>query len=196
MGEYASRMVNGKIEQVCKVGTCDDWRYVRRCEAERLSIGDMRQGTNMDSALAEPSILYRFPFPDEDLPFGHFEGYDLSAINQRSMFRALSLRVSETALRSMDHRHISERLKNGDWPGAGVNVAVPCPWSARFDALQLAHSPLTPLATLYGERYADGIGRTIFACGFCEAPFSLDEAELATVDAIDPKIQSRLRARP
>jgi hypothetical protein len=102
MGEYATRRVRVTkenpygYEQVCKVGTCDDWRYVRRSEAERLALTDAGGGTNIPHTLNEPSILYRFPFPWEDK-----EEHDLAAINNRSMFytRTFSLAYGPEGVR-------------------------------------------------------------------------------------------------
>ena len=63
------------------------------------------------------------------------------------------------------------------------NVAVPCPAKpGALDKAGLKHSPLcgSPVH-VHGERVRDGERRTIYACGYCSALFSLDADETEKV---------------
>ncbi len=181
MGEFATIEVpkskrNPKgIDHLCKLGTCDDWRYVRRQEAEHLAKRDAGAGTDMDRFLRDSGTLYRFPWPDEDRHL-----HDISHINGRSLFRNWVMELPDElagVLEGLEHKKICASIGPEDWHGYHVNVFVPCPLSA--DAGLVAPTGQPKIASIYGERYdAEGNGRTIFRCGFCEKPFSMSPEEV------------------
>jgi hypothetical protein len=183
MGEYHTiRTAEGGYDQLCKLGTMDDWRYVRRTEVEALTGVDAGRSTNLPHALKDPSILYRFPWPDEDAYAG-----DLAHINQRDMFRTFTLPVPQEWLAGLEHtaRWVSMGAANGGGT-YNVNIAVPCPLSAAFTSQGLKNSGATPILQIVGERTdRQGHTRTIFGCGYCERLYAFPATpELARVQAI------------
>ncbi|MEA3203307.1 MAG: hypothetical protein QOI63_982 [Thermoplasmata archaeon] len=148
-----------------KLGTQDDWRYVRLDEVRR----DLRHATNpetLQDGLKDPSTLYRFPWPDEDHDDRH-------AIQRRSMFRTDYLLIPPDLAHIFGSFHHTGTCPNGSGKGP----------------------PLDCLATIYGERVnADG-ARTIFRCGYCAAPFSMAPDDVARLQAKDPSlVRQRLKA--
>lgn len=178
MGEYARK----RGEELCKLGTADDWRYVRRSEATRFARG-CDNSAEIRAMMQDPQILYRFPFPNEDAT-----EHDLSAINQRDMTAgAFALYVPLGVLCRVEHGHICHSMQ-APMGGHQLNVFHPCPFDGdrmekALESGVLSTSPMSrPFAVIAGERYdANGNARTIFECGYCRAPFSLPADELAEV---------------
>jgi hypothetical protein len=169
MGEYATtRRPDGTIDTLCKVGTCDDWRYVRRAEAERLAVGDAGQGTDFPTALAEAGILYRFPWPWED---GEEHAVDLIA--KRDMFKTYTFALPGAGFMAdfIDHEDYVVHKDAG-------TLVMACPLSPAFLAAGLNTRDVPAIVNVYGERYAAGTARTIFRCGFCQRPFSVPASRL------------------
>ncbi|MDP3911993.1 MAG: hypothetical protein Q8Q14_16540 [Gemmatimonadales bacterium] len=209
MGEYHEVRSGKKIKQLCKLGVIDDWRYTRRSEAEVLRPRDAGTNTDIPEVLRDPSTLWRFPFLDEDAPPTHDAVVD--AINRRDMFRTITFLLNEDTTLCDGVNHDGKYVWWGD-QGIGNGGALstqfwlPCPWSPKFEAVRkLAPTPgvQRPIAfiTIYGERYdAQGRVRTIFRCGYCEAPFSMSPADLHEVqqanrDRCGEALLSRLAAR-
>jgi hypothetical protein len=173
MGDYHSiRKADGSTEQLCKVGTMDDWRYVRRSEVEKMAEIDAGDGANMQMAMAHGNLMYRFPWPDED----EYE-HNLDHINTRDMFRTYTVPVPQEVLDVFDHDVRWVPIGAANQGGAfNVNVAVPCPTSEAFRKLGLKNSGVqSPILQVIGERVSNGWARTIFGCGYCEKMFSLPE---------------------
>ena len=180
MGDYhTKRTGHGPLgyQSVCKVGVCDDWRYVRRAEAEQLGKVDAGGGAHFPTVLALPSTLYRFPWPHED---GH--AGDVAHINGRDMFvtHAWSLPPDVWAdifgADGLEHRAMCVPVK-AEGMGSGANVFFPCPLSPEF-TLRTSQGGFSPTFNVYGERYVVSVPYTVFRCGFCGAPFALPPDEL------------------
>lgn len=171
MGEYHTRLdPAGKPVTLCKLGVCDDLRYVRREEALRLAPLDAGADTNLEALLADERSLWRFPWPDEDQA-------TVSEIDQRDMFRTWLFAAESLAC---DHGERCVSLHpEGVSSGWNVNVFIPCP--RRAGAAGLRTSPVAPLFNIYGERWRAGQGRTIFRCAWCGQPISLPPEDLAAV---------------
>lgn len=170
MGEYHTRLdPTGKVIQLCKLGTMDDWRYVRYEEAQRLAPLDAGANTNIRSFLNDERTLWRFPWPDED-------EFSVAAIDQRQMFRTLLFACAEL---TCEHTQRCVSIHpEGVTSGYNVNVWITCPRQA---AAGMKTSPVPPLFNLYGQRFRAGQPRTIFRCAWCGQPFSLTPEELIPV---------------
>lgn len=182
MGEYAT--IQG-VE--VKLGTCDDWRYVRHDEAERWQHTANGGGDGIRWALAEPSILWRFPYAWEDN--GH-----PADLNERTMGRPSIICAVPGPPSAHDHR----RFCVGCSPSGGgfnVNIYVPCPYtlSGRFGQepasdLEIQYCSAVPdrmLAEIWGERHSGERGhRTVFRCIYCKAPFCLTPNEVSEVEPV------------
>jgi hypothetical protein len=177
----------------CKVGVMDDWRYVRRDEAVVLAKSDAGFGAKMAAVLADPSTLYRFPFPWED---GKGRPED---IDKRDMFATVEFMLPPgmaQVLRGIEHQEIWMSIRQGK--GSYVfNVAIPCPLSESFGLKHSAGGPVN-LVSIYGERYdIQKRPRTIFRCGYCEAPFSVNQTEIEAMRPTVPQgCGERIKARP
>jgi hypothetical protein len=204
MGEYHSVMTgDNQYDQPCKLGTMDDWRYVRRSEAEQLALVDAGKGANIPRALTHPNVLYRFPWPDEDAYAGQ-----TGHIAERDMFRTYTVPVPHSLMDALDHRSRWVSMGAANQGGAyNVNVALPCPLSPAFREGGFQNSGATPILQLLGERVdAHGHTRTIFGCGYCEQMYALGEDSLALLQEIlratrpsEPwyaDVAARLKARP
>jgi hypothetical protein len=204
MGEYHSiRTGDNQYDQPCKLGTSDDWRYVRRTEAEQLALVDAGHGANIPRALKEPSILYRFPWPDEDAHAG-----DTHHIAGRDMFRTHTMPVAQALMETLDHRSRWVSMGAANQGGSyTVNVAIPCPLSQEFRQGAFKNSGATPILQILGERVdAHGHTRTIVGCGYCEQMYALDEDAIVTLQAVlrtwrpsgpwYTAVADRLKARP
>lgn len=85
------------------------------------------------------------------------------------MIRPLTMAVILDSSRTSTTRRASPSLR--DLGGSGVHVFLPCP----LDPVGLPDRtvpPARPIMALPGERYRNGYGRTICACGDGEALFS------------------------
>jgi hypothetical protein len=171
MGEYHTRLgPDGQPELLCKLGVCDDLRYVRREEALRLVPLDAGANTDIAALLADERSLWRFPWPDEDQA-------RTRQIDQRDMFRTW-LFTAENIDCTHGQRCVSI-YPEGTSSGWNVNVFIPCP--RRAGEAGLKTSPVAPLFNIYGERWRAGQARTIFRCAWCGQPISLDSGELLAV---------------
>ncbi len=163
MGEFAQRRTVQGTEQVLKLGTMDDFRYVRRQELEAWRLHDAEPDT-IQAYLDDPNTLYRFPWSNED---GQWIG-DLE-LNEREMFRTIQLRLPRI---DYDHGDIVVHLQA---PKGGYqhNIWVPCLHHPDFN-LKKSIGDVSHVVTIFGERYDEqGRGRTIFLCGYCKVPFSI-----------------------
>jgi hypothetical protein len=179
MGEYA---YDADGNMLCKLGTMDDFRYVTRKECERIAASGkvMDSKGEAASALLDGSILYRFPWPDED---GDRENGRacVQAIGQRSE-RVMSVPF---VMRGVRHDTMALPVK-GEGGGYQFNLIIPCPLSPACEDVKnfKTGGEPTPHIAIVGERYkTGGEARTIFRCGYCECPFSMSEAELAGLRA-------------
>lgn len=193
MGEYfTQRTGNGNVDFVCKAGVMDDWRYVRRSEAQAWAPHDAGADTNVREALQDPLTLWRFPWPDED--DGVIDGkFNVDRASRRDMFRHLDVPVTADLLRTLPHQHdICVSMS----PGAGnaatgggynCNVFLPCPFGTRAEIYEgktaiLRNTGFTPLLRIVGERYDQaGNARTIFACAWCGSLSSPSQALIEEV---------------
>ncbi len=173
MGDYHTTLDhNGKLVYHYKLGVCGDFRYVRRKELAAIEATDSGSQVAVRACLDEPSMLYRFPFPDEDN-----DGPE--QIQKRDMFRTVQF---EWAAKGLKHESVWAHIQ-AHGGGNGNNICFPCPTTKEFSALNLKRSgDFAPVVRLYGERWNEmGVNRTIFTCGYCEAPFSVDRSELDLV---------------
>jgi hypothetical protein len=201
MGEYLTS-VSG--EYLAKAGVMDDFRYVRRSELEHWSPLDGGKGTDCKEVLADLNTLYRFPFPWEDPP-AEIE-IDFGRIDQRDLFKTQTV-YGWNPPAAVTHKEIVQPLK-GKHMAQGINVWLPCPIGTPSYPLKTSFGGATPAINIVGERYDQwGHGRTIFACAWCQAMFSLDQAELLNLmqfmtDRIAPnehwmpEVIRRLKAAP
>ncbi len=162
MGDYA--WING-VQY--KIGTCGDNRYMRRDEA--LALLPFDEGDEIRGNLEYEAALWRFPFPQED-------GAGLEAIGKRNMFDTQTFTAPPELLPS-EHEPICVHVKAQDTLAYGVNRLLPCPLS-KEDRVYGQNVP-SPIVQIYGERCnKKGQGRTIFRCGYCGKPFSINAEEL------------------
>ena len=149
MGDYHTvRLADGSIASLCKLGTMDDYRYVRRSEVERLALTDVGQSADLSRVLTHGSILYRFPWPDEDAHAG-----SLDHINGRDMFRTFTLPVPPELLDQVEHQDRWVSMGAANQGGAyNVNVAIPCPLAPPFRERGFKNSGATPIFQILGER--------------------------------------------
>ena len=172
MGEYAK--ING--EQI-KLGTLDDWRYVRRDEVERWQPLASEGGTGMGLALAAEEIVWRFPFPWED-------NENPEDVHGRTMGKpALTVAIPG----EIEHQRVTVSMGlNGAGQGGAfnVNVRVPCPYTlgnrpgqepaSDLEVEYCSAVPDNTYATIWGERVGGERGhRTDFKCIYCGAPVCL-----------------------
>ena len=139
MGEYVTLPGGHHV----KFATADDARYVRRAELEKVLalVVDDKERADATPYLADSSVLWRFPFPDED-------GASWKDIGKRSMFRSHAVlarrlapkfgrevgpeeaRVADAIMRRVDHKHMTFRagsaVTKDALPGLGPNVGVSC----------------------------------------------------------------------
>ncbi len=177
MGEYFTVKADNKFgyESTCKLGTCNDWRYTRREEAEYLAPLDAGFGTNIPAALAEESILYRFPFPWEDAK-NHSLKEILSRISKRDMNLHYILPAPFALLSTILHKELVLSYQ-------GLNYFVPCPFSETFRKavshqwIRISHCDYRQLI-VYGEQYHAGQAATVFKCRYCDRLFYLNQEEL------------------
>lgn len=180
MGEFAQRRTVQGTEQVLKLGTIDDFRYVRRQELEAWQLHDADPDT-IQAYLDDPNTLYRFPWSNED---GQQIG-DIT-LNDRDMFRTVQLRLPPV---EYEHGKITVHLQA---PKGGYqhNVWFPCLHHPDFD-LKKSIEDVRHVVTIFGERYDEqGRGRTIFLCGYCKVPFSIGPEHM------NNKLIDRIKPRP
>jgi hypothetical protein len=193
MGQYAFK--NG--QQGLKVGTMDDFRYVRYGEAERLVASGNDQNGDIRYGLETLSAVFRFPFPDED-------NQGDSKIGERSMFRTLPpFKISADLISKFDHgERVISLSPEFTQLSYNNNVFLPCPVGEAIKKAGIKQSGTALLANIYGERYdKDGKPRTIFRCAWCGSPFSVGASD---IDAIretiakdhGPHVSSRIHANP
>jgi hypothetical protein len=162
MGDYL-RLENGVT---VKIGTAGDDRYMRHDEALQYLALDI--GGQIDGNLKYRDALWRFPYPGEDRD-------GLMEIAQRNMFHVITFKVS-TRLLPDDHDPICVSVHAVNDQGFGINRLIPCPLS-KDDKVYATNVP-SPIVQIYGERYDEaGEARTVFCCGYCEKPFSLQGDE-------------------
>lgn len=167
----------------------DDWRYVRYAECKAWQPRDAREGTDITAVMRDPSTLYRFPFPDEDV-FLVDGKFNWGVINERNMFRSVKFKYETDS----DFKH-GEKVVNLTPDGSGyqVNIWIPCPVVKPYP-LKTSIGGAVALCNIWGDRYDEqGFGRTIFRCAWCEAPFSvgvenIDQVRLALI-AMKPRDQ-------
>ncbi len=183
MGEYL-KFPDGKE---IKLGTLDDFRYVRRDEAQRWADRGLRTegNTSPAEAIADPTTLWRFPFPWEDRD-------SVAKIHERKFGDAHRLTFRVPGL-EIDHQHKTVSM-SAPAGGYGVNVYVPCPYlleriGAGQDAKRAALCSTPGEQTIYlvGERFdAEGRGRTVFGCIYCERWIALSVEDLAKLREHNP----------
>ncbi|UBF29912.1 hypothetical protein K9N68_37515 (plasmid) [Kovacikia minuta CCNUW1] len=184
MGEF---LTNHAGEQLCKAETMSDFRYIRYEELKFWAPSDGGHGTDCQAVLEDQDTLYRFPYPWEDNhcarnDSGEILGIRFSAINSRDMFKTMAF-YGFAIPEQVEHKPVYAHLK-GRSMGGGINVSLPCPVDPRFKPepypIGKSSNPVTSCIAIAGERYdANGVGRTIFECGWCETYFSLDPGTLA-----------------
>jgi hypothetical protein len=159
MGEYYKNI---------KLGTMDDFRYVRldemQAEAEKTS--------ELDCYLNDPTPMYRFPFPDED-------GQSIEVANQRERERHFVFAQPDGMEISHQEKCVHVSANGGGW---GVNVFIPCPAEAHKHGIKTSPVNTVPLE-IVGERRDPATGklRTIFSCSWCENWFSLDQESVELI---------------
>lgn len=67
MGEYHTVIENNEVVSVCKLETLSNMYYVRRDEAKFLLPLDAGEDTDIAELLNDKSVIWRFPYPSEDL---------------------------------------------------------------------------------------------------------------------------------
>lgn len=208
MGEYTTIRGYGQL----KLGTCEDWRYVRRDELELLAKHcDADSHEHSASSLREleksPDLFFRLPVPWEDDDKATVSGL-VSKIGARNMFehqkthRTL-FHVRDGQPLEFPHRHSVQSFSIGHT--YNVNVYVPCPFMlperrAAGDESPARVALADELARLCSERpapmlfaVADKLTGTVFACPYCEAWARLDACDLARLDLTEiPDLAIRL----
>lgn len=175
MGEYHTvREPDGTIKSIYKLSACDDWRYVRRSEAEQLAPRDAGQGTNIPAAIAEPQPGdSRGPWEDNDAE---------EKIVGRDMETRITVSVLPELVSKIKHDRVSCSVSAHRKGSYNLNVFIPCPNAPEFSDAGLKTSlRYSYPISICGERYAGSVARSIFQCGYCEALFSLPEDELEKV---------------
>lgn len=163
MGEYYKNV---------KLGTMDDWRYVRHEEIVNLhNTGVVAEGI-VWALNPENQVLWRFPWPTED-------NQDYTASNERDMFKDWTL-PDGVCKGPETHKHVT--LHVSDHYAYNINVFIPCPAGPDFAKSGLTSSQISHPVHIIGERYdADGNARTIFECAYCHQMFSLSDEEIEPV---------------
>lgn len=177
MGEYfTERLPNGNYNTLCKAGTLNDWRYVRYSECKAWAPFDAGDQTNIRLTLSDEDVVYRFPFPDEDGDLNVIPKWD--RVNQRDMFRTFRFTYQTTD--EINHKEQVVHI-NPSGGGYGVNVWIPC-LVRKGQPLKTSKNGAVPLCTIFGERYdKQGRSRTVFACAWCGALFSVDALQLPAI---------------
>lgn len=156
-----------------KLGTCNHLMYITREEVERFC-GEDRYSERRDSLAKYLSLkshfVYRFPRQNDQATM-------LSKIDNREPFDYLKVWVPRDF--ELLHRDFSQvHMSTAD--GGQVVVNMPfCPLSEKAAAAGLRPINYWPEVQIIGEQYDEEHpeGYTIFACPFCGAWFSCDEAE-------------------
>jgi hypothetical protein len=93
MGEYLSQHDTNEADGamlLAKIGTADDFRYIRRAELERLAGSRIDYLGMARAGLGDLATLYRVPWPDEDAqPFDSLQGRDDMSAKMAALANAL-----------------------------------------------------------------------------------------------------------
>lgn len=150
----------------------NSWRSLRHEEARRLAQLHPLHAAAMLHALDDPSTIWRFPWPDEDL--------DAAVINVEAMLARQPDRCFAVALPdelrgiALGIAHQPVRRHSSVDRRAPVAMGVECPAQPR--RWSLADSLAFKLDVV-GVRLIAGEVRTVLACPHCQATIALDAAD-------------------
>lgn len=87
MGEHHTVIENNEVTYVCKLGTLSNMYYVRRDEASFLLPFDAKKDTDIAELLEDTDIIWRFPYPKEDVELSSNISYSklVEAIDEREV---------------------------------------------------------------------------------------------------------------
>jgi len=173
------------VRTVCRLGTNNDWRYVRRQEAELLAPRDAGKSADFSASLQDTLTLWRFPWPDEDDQLGRTK-----LISERDMHRVAKVTLPDGFLARIPHTRMSIPVRLTPFAAPYFDLLIQCPLSAGFDLEVSGHTPT--IINIIGERdYA-----TVFGCAWCHRQFTAQPDNLDRIKSYcrSPKLVQRLRA--
>jgi hypothetical protein len=159
MGEYITTNNGNKI----KLGTCEHLMYVRKDEVESEALVNSAIREYLDPKC---SWIYRFPWPQED-------GQMIACAGEREPFDYGHFVFACDDL-EVEHQEIAKHVSAGH--SYGLNVMIPCPAGKDFNLKRSLGDTFHPFRII-GERVKPGQYYTVFACGYCDQWFSLEEEE-------------------
>lgn len=182
MGEYIRK---DGVE--IKVGVLDEL-WLTREELHRLKADGWRGycggrwTDEIEQHLKEPGTLFLSSFWDHE----QFKNERRTAFDNDNLYgygrnnRALQVFFPLASADMLEHKPVYVWQKGSC--GNGYQYVVKCHYDKECDTYN-KHTGRNQYfcATIYGERYKDGVGRTILACDCCGALFSVGKAELANV---------------
>lgn len=191
MGEY---LRDNDRKMVAKLGTCSDWRYVRRDECFALR----EAGYHYDGDWAfidrtdRRGPIFRFPWPWEDGDLDRV-GTVLHSIGERNMDYTQVYPVPEEVAFHFDHQGYVVHVQPRHYCGYGTNVTLPCPNSEAGQGLQFSAGGPKHLISIVGERRNAAGWYTVFGCPFCERWFALTADEMSRLE-LPTNVSERIRA--
>jgi hypothetical protein len=155
-----------------KLGTCEDLYYVTFEQLKAIAPqASQRPGNLPPAEYLNPAhgFRYRFPFPQEDSTApGTFADFN---------YGLLIGIPKDSPIVNSDHSHQTQSVSvNGAY---NVNVMIPCPASAAFDAMNVKHSPVpdTHPLEIVQQKQVDGELWVVVRCGWCGNKYRLPREE-------------------
>lgn len=153
MGEIHTVMKNNEVIPVCKLGAMENMYYARRLEACFLLPFDAKQETDISELLFDREIIWRFPFPDEDLELS-FTNATLHNQSYSNLINSIVKRSTRTFNFIADKEPI----------------------------LTSYHDDCIGGFKILGERFSlDLVAVTVFSCDGCNRVFSLSNTEIQRI---------------
>jgi hypothetical protein len=185
MDRYHTIAYRKSVRTICKLGTDNDWRYVRRQEAELLLPRDSGESADIAAALQDTLILWRFRWPDEDDQLGKTK-----KISERDMRRVAKVILPNEFLARVPHSRMSIPVRLTPFAAPYFELRIPCPLSSKFDLDISGNTPT--IINVVGEReYA-----TVFECAWCHRRITAqpDAMEQIEISCRSVKIARRFRS--
>jgi len=187
MGEY---LYNSKRKNLCKLGTCEDWRYVRRDECLALrAMGYVYDSWDYIDRNDRKGPIFRFPWPHEDDPIALTDALGgaaiVEAVNNRDMsFNCCYPMAAELAfeIEHGDYCHSPKGNYSRESLSCNGNWFLPCPNSK--EASEIGHwsnGDRRYQIQIIGERQNPNGWYTVFGCPYCDFHFALLAEEIAKV---------------
>ncbi len=187
MGEY---LYNLEHESLCKLGTCENWCYIRRdeCFALRKAGNYVYASWEYIDRNDRKGPIFRFPWPDEDYALKTGNNSVIGAVNKRNMFYCRCYPMSLELAFDIGHREFHIYNPKGIYAEACSfnnqgNWNLPCPNSkaaaeiGTWDEVGCRYQ-----IQIIGERQNPNGWYTIFGCPYCDAHFALESKDIEDID--------------